>query len=305
MGRPNRRAIGPLLTAVLAAAPALSDEIHLVGGGRVSGRVVERTATRVAIETGPGRVTLPLSRVERIVEGRSALETFAERAAELEAGDVAGWAELARWAEERNLLTQARLAWQRVLATDPGHPEANSALGRVQLDGTWMSADDAYRSRGYVPYAGRWLTPAEHEAAVREREADEAAALGQREADLRVREAEARVREAEARAREAEAAAEESTATGMALVGSCRHTFRTTLRELCSPSVLGDTDPSRDRRRSGLRHPLQRPFPQRGCRPSPPSVARARCSRRSSSRPRSVDFRLIFAYARFEGRLCT
>jgi hypothetical protein len=212
MGLPKRRAIGPLLTAVLAAAPALSDEIHLVGGGRVSGRVVERTATRVAIETGPGRVTLPLSRVERIVEGRSALETFAERAAELEAGDVAGWAELARWAEERDLLTQARLAWQRVLATDPGHPEANSALGRVQLDGTWMSADDAYRSRGYVPYAGRWLTPAEHEAAVREREADEAAALGQREADLRVREAEARVREAEARAREAEAAAEESTA---------------------------------------------------------------------------------------------
>ena len=48
----------------------------------MSGRIVERTATRVAIETGPGRVTLPLTRVERIVEGRSALEVFAERAAE-------------------------------------------------------------------------------------------------------------------------------------------------------------------------------------------------------------------------------
>ena len=107
-------------------APALADEIHLKGGGRVSGRIVERTATRVAIETGPGRVTLPLSRVERIVEGRSALEVFAERAAELDAGDAEGWAELARWAEERDLLTQARVAWQRVLATDPAHPEANA-----------------------------------------------------------------------------------------------------------------------------------------------------------------------------------
>jgi len=212
MGLPSRRALGSLLTAVLAAAPASSDEIHLVGGGRVSGRVVERTATRVAIETGPGRVTLPLSRVERIVEGRSALEAFTERAADLEAGDVAGWAELAHWVEERDLLTQARFAWQRVLATDPGHPEANAGLGRVPVGGEWMSAEDAYRARGYVSYEGRWLTPAEHEAAVREREADEAATRGLRESDLRVQEAEARVREAEARAREAEAAADQTTA---------------------------------------------------------------------------------------------
>jgi len=190
----------------------MSDEIYLVGGGRLSGRVVEKTATRVAIETGPGRVTLPLHRVERIVESRSALEAFAEQAAELDAGDVAGWAELARWAEERDLLTQARFAWQHVLARDPGNAEANSALGRVSVGGAWMSEADAYRARGYVPYEGRWLTPAEHEAAVREREADAAAALGQREADLRVREAEARAREAEALARDAEYAPEETTA---------------------------------------------------------------------------------------------
>jgi len=212
MSLPIRRAFGPLVAVVLAAAPALADEIHLKGGGRVSGRIVERTATRVAIETGPGRLTLPLSRVERIVEGRSSLEVFAERAADLAPGDVAGWAELAHWAEERDLLTQARLAWQRVLATDPGHPEANAGLGRVPVGGVWMSTEDAYRSRGYVSFEGRWLTPAEHEAAVREREADEAAARGQREADLRVQEAEARVREAEARALEAEAAADGTTA---------------------------------------------------------------------------------------------
>jgi hypothetical protein len=211
MSLPIRRAFGPLFAAALATAPALADEIYMKGGGRVSGRIVERTATRVAIETGPGRLTLPLSRVERIVEGRSSLEVFAERAADLGAGDVAGWAELAHWAEERDLLTQARLAWQRVLANDPGHPEANAGLGRVAVGGVWMSSEDAYRSRGYVSYEGRWLTPAEHEAAVREREADQAASLGRREADLRVQEAEARVREAEARALEAQGAADGTT----------------------------------------------------------------------------------------------
>ena len=210
MRLPSRRVWGPVVAAVLVTAPSPADEIHMKGGGRVSGRIVERTATRVAIETGPGRVTLPLSRVERIVEGRSALEVFAERAEGPGAGDVVGWAELARWAEERDLLTQARVAWQRVLATDPTNPEANAGLGRVALDGVWMSSDDAYRARGYVSYEGRWLTPAEHEAALREREADAAASLQMREASLRVQEAEARVREAEARAREAEAAVDQS-----------------------------------------------------------------------------------------------
>jgi hypothetical protein len=67
-----------------------------------------------------------------------------------------------------------------------------------------MPADDAYRARGYVQFEGRWVTPAEHEAALRERAADDAAERQARESDARVREAEARAQEAEARARDAE-----------------------------------------------------------------------------------------------------
>jgi hypothetical protein len=209
MSHPAFRAVGPLaVVAALAALPAPCDELILVGGGRVSGRIVERSQDRIAIETGPGRVTLPMSRVARVVESRSALEVFEKRASELAPGDVDGWTALAVWATERELLTQARGAWQRVLAFDPGNPQANAGLGRVALDGRWMSPDDAYRAQGYVSYEGRWLTPAEHEAALRERDAREAWSLAQREADVRVREAEARVREAEARAREAETVAD-------------------------------------------------------------------------------------------------
>ncbi|HEX9190216.1 MAG TPA: hypothetical protein VGB87_24275, partial [Vicinamibacteria bacterium] len=200
------RTIASTLLAVAAAAPA--DEVLLKGGGRVSGVVVERTPTAVVIETGPGRVTLPMSRVERIVEGRSNLAAYRDRAAQLAPADAAGWADLARWAGDRGLLTQSSEAWQRVLAVDPAHTEANAALGRVEVDGSWLSEEDAYRARGYVSFEGRWVTPAEHDALVRERVAEEASARDRREAALRVREAEARAREAEARAREAEAAAQ-------------------------------------------------------------------------------------------------
>ena len=213
--RQFRRIFTFSLGAALAASGALADEVLLRGGGRVSGVVVERTATAVVIETGPGRVTLPLTRVEKIVEGRSTLVTFQERAAAIAPGDAPAWAALARWAAERDLVTQSRSAWHRVLAIDPQNPEANAALGNVALDGSWMSADDAYRARGYVQFEGRWMTPAEHEAAVRERAADQMAELQAREADMRVREAEARAREAEARAREAESAADYPADSGI------------------------------------------------------------------------------------------
>jgi hypothetical protein len=206
----SRRLFGFFLAASLAAAAAPCDEVFLHGGGRVSGVVVERSERAVVIETGPGRVTLPMTRVLRIVDGRSSLNVYQERAGTLAAGDANGWTSLARWAADHDLVTPSRSAWQRVLALDPQNPEANQALGRVSMDGAWMPADDAYRARGFVQYDGRWMTPAEHAASLRERAADDEAQLAAREANLRVREAEARAEEAEARARDAQAGSDYS-----------------------------------------------------------------------------------------------
>jgi len=194
--------------ALLLAASATADEVYLRGGGRISGVIVERTGRLVVLETGPGRVSVPLSRVERIEDGRSALESYREQAAALDPLDAAGWARLARWAEDHDLATVARETWQRVLSLDPNHPEANGALGRLAVDGVWMDESEAHRRLGYVQYEGRWVTPAEHDALLRERMAARQDARERDEAELRVREAEARAREAEARAREAEAYAE-------------------------------------------------------------------------------------------------
>ncbi len=197
---------------LLLLLPAVggADEVHLTSGGVVSGVIVERTDKAVVLETGPGRVTLARSRIARVVESRSALASFQEQALGVAPGDVEGLVRLARWAGDRDLATQAREAWHRVLTLDPDHPEANAALGRTFLQGVWMDESDAYRARGYVRDRDRWVTPEEREALVRERASEEQAARARREADLREREAEARAREAEARAREAEARADQA-----------------------------------------------------------------------------------------------
>jgi hypothetical protein len=204
MGGPGRWVCAALL---LVPAVGRGDEVHLRSGGVVRGVVVERTKDAVVIEAGPGRVTLPLSHVVRIVDGASVLATFQQRAHEVDVGDVGGLADLARWAADHGLATQARSTWERVLALDPSHPQANAALGRVRLGGSWMAEPDAYRARGLVRFGGRWVTSAEQETLQRERAERERVSSERREAELRVREAEARAREAEARAREAEAQA--------------------------------------------------------------------------------------------------
>ena len=150
----SHRAAAAVLAVSVAVLPATADEILLKGGGRLQGVVVERTEKAIVVETGPGRVTLPLSRVEKVVEGRSPLEAYRERAAELAPGDAAGWAALARWAAERDLATQSREAWTQALRADPSNPEANAALGRVELDGAWVSEEEAWRARGYVRFDG-------------------------------------------------------------------------------------------------------------------------------------------------------
>jgi hypothetical protein len=196
---------------LLAAPAAWADQIFLAGGGVVHGEVVSRTASALVVEVGPGRMTLPMARVARVVESKSDLTAYRERAAALSSHDVAGWLALARFAESRELLTQAREAYERVLAVDPGNAAANAGLGRVQVNGHWLSREDAFRARGLVPFDGDWVTPEQHAAILADRIAAARAREASLEAGARAREAEARARVAEAEARRAEADAAASS----------------------------------------------------------------------------------------------
>jgi hypothetical protein len=153
-------------------------------------------------------MTLPMSRIERVVATTSDISIHRERAARLTPRDVPGWLALARWAEGRDLLTQAREAYEHVAAIDPENAIANTALGRVQVAGRWISREESYRARGYIPFEGGWVTPEERGAIVADRAAEARARELTAEADARAREAEARARSAEADARRAEAEAQ-------------------------------------------------------------------------------------------------
>lgn len=193
---------------VAAAAAAQADEVWLKGGGRIVGDVLENTGRSLVVATGPGTVTVPLGRVEHVVSSPVALTEYRQRAARLGPRDVAGWSALAEWAGRNDLPTQAREAWGRVVAADPGHVAAHRALGDVLHEGRWMDFADAQRARGLVEEDGDWMTPDAREAMVVRRDAAEASAREQAAiADLARSEAEARAREAEARARIAEAEA--------------------------------------------------------------------------------------------------
>jgi hypothetical protein len=193
-----------LLAVVLVPTTLLADDVILKSGGRVSGRIVQRTDAAVEVDVGAGTVTITMDRVERIEESRSALDEYHDRAGRLAASDTAGWLELARWASSEGLSAQAGEAYHRVLVADPANAEANQALGNVLMDGRWVSEAESYRERGYVQFEGEWMTPAQRDALVGSRRAQTDAERRQAEAEARAREAEARAAQAEADAAQAE-----------------------------------------------------------------------------------------------------
>src|SRR5262245_44108284 len=80
-----------LAMALLASGSwAAADEVWLKGGGRIVGEVLERRAQSVVIDVGPGTVTMPMARVERIVSASSRLTEFRNRAGRLATGDLQG-----------------------------------------------------------------------------------------------------------------------------------------------------------------------------------------------------------------------
>jgi hypothetical protein len=175
----------------------LADEVYLKGGGQLSGQIVAHTDDSVTVDIGAGKMTVKLSSVVKIETSASPVQEYREREGALAAADVEGWRELARFAADEGLSTQARQAWTKVVALAPDDAEANRGLGRVQLDGRWVTEEESYRARGYVEFEGQWMTPAEQESILADRQAREAADREAMQAQIAADDAAAREREAQ------------------------------------------------------------------------------------------------------------
>jgi hypothetical protein len=180
---------------VLAGAPLLADEVYLKGGGQLSGQIVGHTDDSVTVDIGAGTMTVQLSSVVKIETSTSPVQRYREREAALAADDVEGWRNLARFAADEGLSTQARQAWSKVAAALPDDAEANRALGRVQHQGRWVTEEESYRARGFVELDGEWMTPEERQSIVADRQARENADREAMAAQIAADDAAARERE--------------------------------------------------------------------------------------------------------------
>jgi hypothetical protein len=188
----------------MAAVPAVADDVYLRGGGQITGQIIEQTDELVTVDIGGGSLTVNMSSVVRIEQGTSPLQEYRARAERIQPGDAEGWRELARWAEGEMLSSQAAQAWGQVLASQPDDEEANRALGRVRLDGRWVSEEESYIARGYVEFEGQWMTPQEQQAILADRQAREEAARKANQERIQAIEAEQQAqRERQAAEREA------------------------------------------------------------------------------------------------------
>ncbi|MBN2370994.1 MAG: hypothetical protein JXO72_10955 [Vicinamibacteria bacterium] len=258
-------------------AGARADEICLKDGGCLQGVILEQTASTITIEIGPGRVTLPMGRIDRVSKGRSALMSYHERKRLLQRTDVNGWLDLARWAQDHGLTTQARSALEHVIELDPANPEANQALGKTLVGERWLDQEDAYRAKGYTLFEGAWIPREERDAMLEKRRIEADAALVEAtraEAAARRAEAEARADDAEQRAREADTATPGINGVwGWGLGGPCLTGQPCPpVRVECGPHMSGPAcDVKTDKHDHDRRHktPRVRPDPSRSATPTP------------------------------------
>ncbi len=136
-----RATLAPVLMLLLAAHAA-ADVIHYKDGRTLEGRIIERTATELVVETDFGTVRVALSKVDRVEARTTAAEELATRRAEIAAGDATGLFGLAVWARDHELRKEERALLLEVIAADADHELANRALGRRRLDGRWFEPED-------------------------------------------------------------------------------------------------------------------------------------------------------------------
>ena len=76
--------------------------------------------------------------------------------------------QVAKWANEKGLVADAKRLYQAVLKLKPDHQDANLAVGNQLVEGKWLAAKDAevarkkamaveYAAKGFVEVAGVWV----------------------------------------------------------------------------------------------------------------------------------------------------
>jgi len=161
-----------LFSLIIVAASATADEVHLLDGRVLTGRVLDDGA-RYAIVDRDTKQVVKKSEVSEIVKKRSFMDDFDDRLAALPSDDAEAIFEFGRWLDENEWPSRAKLAYQEVLDLDPDHRGARRALGYSLYEGAWVSPEELNRRKGLVEFEGRWYTKHDLEELKKQIEGDE------------------------------------------------------------------------------------------------------------------------------------
>ena len=154
-----------LLLAPVWTGPAAADVLTTSDGLVLEGRVERLANGWYRVTTENGAVEFAPASVASTRLGVNPRAEFLKQKAAADPKDVVAQFKLALEATEAGLADLAREAYGRVLTLEPDQRAARRALGFERLDEKWVTADEACRNKGLVLYRGKWMLPAEVEAA--------------------------------------------------------------------------------------------------------------------------------------------
>jgi|GEM_PF-1631455 len=162
-----------LFSALLVvAATATADTVHLKGGQKLEGKILDDQPGFVEIKTKFGTIKIERARIEKVVYGETAGEEYKRKLELIDKKDADALYELALWCKENKLKKEHRALLKKVLEADPQDDAVNKELGKVKYDGRWFTPSElnAYKkeetermtAQGMVWYEGQWMP--DHEA---------------------------------------------------------------------------------------------------------------------------------------------
>ncbi|MGE4632632.1 MAG: hypothetical protein AAEJ47_06300 [Planctomycetota bacterium] len=140
----SSRFVAFLMLVILVGIPTTvshADIFHLSNGTTIEGTIVREVGDLVSIRDTAGKITtIDRSLIERIEKKETLLDEYLKRSALIQAEDLKGQLDLARWCREVKLESQAQKHWKLSIAVDPDNDEARAMLGYVWIGGDWYIA---------------------------------------------------------------------------------------------------------------------------------------------------------------------
>ncbi len=161
------RPCSALLALIAVGASASADTFILKDGRLLDGDVVRENAAAIVIKNGANERQISRDELLDVRHEKSALDIFKARNPNCTTAE--DFFQLGAWAELHKLKNAAKESYKKALSIDANHSAANTALGRVQYKGEWMTSEERDRraaadeeaemtAKGMVRFEGRWVT---------------------------------------------------------------------------------------------------------------------------------------------------